>query len=76
MTTADDSPDTVRRVGVGLRASLQCWRCGEREQPLANSGEVVGQLGPVPLFCCAGCARVLEQLYRAAFGQTTVEAPQ
>ncbi|MDT0319286.1 hypothetical protein [Streptomyces millisiae] len=75
MTPADDSVATTRRVGVGLRASLQCWCCGESEEPLANSGEVVGELGTVPLFCCPDCARRLEWLYRAALGQVAPEAP-
>ena len=71
---ADNGPETMRRVGTALRASLQCWRCGEREAPLLNSGEVAGELGVAPLYCCADCARALDRLYRAVFAHTGTEA--
>ncbi len=59
---------TLTWVGIALRASLKCWRCGETEERLTRRGVVEGLYGAVPLFLCPACAAAQERMYFTACG--------
>ncbi|GAB2912822.1 hypothetical protein [Streptomyces mayteni] len=69
----DWPPEVTWRLLVGLRASLQCWSCGEGTRRVRHAGELVGPLGPVPLYLCEDCGRRQERLYRRAIGREAAD---